>query len=153
MCSHNWSLLKPGYGYVEIYYSILFFVYTWKQTWHEKKACWITIFSNLNYLRHLKACKILHSIVRRERNGIGKFMWRTSTDFVIFCFLKEKFEVNNAKCADLTKMDCVSCWLCTLFSESFSECLTHLFKNNISGYLQKINIHTQKYFLPNVYTK
>lgn len=73
---------------------------------------------------------------------IGKFMQRTSTGFVIFYLLKEKSEANNVKCADLTKMDCVSCWLYNLFPESFSECLTHLFKNNIFGYLQKINMHT-----------
>lgn len=30
---------------------------------------------------------------------------------VIFYFLKEKSEANNAKCADLTKLDCIRCWL------------------------------------------
>ena len=48
-------------------------------------------------------------------------MQRTSTGFVIFSFLKGKSEANHAKCTDLTKIDCVSCWLYSLFSESFSE--------------------------------
>lgn len=35
---------------------------------------------------------------------------------VLFYFI---FEANNTKCADLTKLDCINCWLYNFFQNPF----------------------------------
>lgn len=156
ICSHNGSLLKLGCVNMGVHYVILFFCIlleksiVWKEMIEEckfkmKVHSWKTCKTLYCIMIHLQWLKKIHGNdkhqiqEKREGNGMGRDMQRTSTGFVIFFFFK-KSEANKAKCADLTKLDCISCQLHNFFSEFFSECLTHVFLKSIFSYLQNSNM-------------